>query len=61
MADPQRFPHGMKAVADYVHSKGLKFGIYTDAGTNTCQGRPGTLDHEAQDAAHLCRRGAWTT
>jgi alpha-galactosidase len=50
VADPQLFPHGMKAVADYVHSKGLKFGIYTDAGTNTCQGRPGTLHHEEQDA-----------
>lgn len=50
VADSARFPHGIKAVADYVHSKGLKFGIYTDAGTKTCQGRPGTLGHEAQDA-----------
>jgi alpha-galactosidase len=50
VADSTRFPHGMKAVADYVHSKGLKFGIYTDAGTKTCQGRPGTLGHEVQDA-----------
>ena len=50
VADPQLFPHGIKAVADYVHAKGLKFGIYTDAGTNTCQGRPGTLHHEEQDA-----------
>src|SRR5579872_325006 len=50
VADPVRFPHGIKALADYVHSKGLKFGIYTDAGTETCQGRPGTLGHEAQDA-----------
>jgi alpha-galactosidase len=50
VADSQRFPHGIKAVADYVHSKGLLFGIYTDAGTKTCQGRPGTLDHEVQDA-----------
>jgi alpha-galactosidase len=50
VADPQLFPHGMKALADYIHAKGLKFGIYTDAGTNTCQGRPGTLHHEAQDA-----------
>ena len=48
--DPQRFPNGIKAVAEYVHAKGLLFGIYTDAGTKTCQGRPGTLDHEAQDA-----------
>ena len=50
VADPQRFPHGIKALADYVHSKELLFGIYTDAGTNTCQGRPGTLGHEEQDA-----------
>ncbi len=50
VADPQRFPHGIQALAEYVHSKGLKFGIYTDAGTNTCQGRPGTLNHEEQDA-----------
>ncbi len=50
VADPQRFPSGMKALADYIHSKGLLFGIYTDAGTATCQGRPGTLNHEEQDA-----------
>lgn len=50
VADSTRFPHGMKAVADYVHSKGLKFGIYTDAGTKTCQGRPGTYGHEVEDA-----------
>ena len=50
VADPQRFPHGIKALADYVHSKGLKFGIYTDAGTKTCQGRPGTLNFEDRDA-----------
>ena len=50
VADSARFPHGMKALAEYVHGKGLKFGIYTDAGTKTCQGRPGTLGHEEQDA-----------
>ncbi|MEJ2187189.1 MAG: glycoside hydrolase family 27 protein, partial [Gemmatimonadota bacterium] len=50
VADPDRFPHGMQALADYVHSKGLKFGLYTDAGEKTCQGRPGTLGHEAKDA-----------
>jgi alpha-galactosidase len=50
VADSTRFPHGIKALADYVHGKGLLFGIYTDAGTNTCQGRPGTLGHEEQDA-----------
>jgi len=50
VADAQRFPSGIKALADYVHSKGLKFGIYSDAGTKTCAGRPGSKDHEAQDA-----------
>jgi alpha-galactosidase len=48
--DPERFPTGIAALADYVHKKGLKFGIYTDAGLKTCQGRPGTYGHEAQDA-----------
>jgi alpha-galactosidase len=48
--DAQRFPNGMKAVADYVHSQGLKFGIYSDAGTGTCQKRPGSRGHEFQDA-----------
>ncbi|RKT52921.1 NPCBM/NEW2 domain-containing protein [Saccharothrix australiensis] len=50
--DPARFPGGIKAVADYVHAKGLKFGIYTSAGTRTCSdsGFPGALGHEQQDA-----------
>ncbi|MET7702952.1 NPCBM/NEW2 domain-containing protein [Streptomyces sp. NPDC005485] len=50
--DPVRFPNGIKAVADYVHSKGLKFGLYSSAGTKTCdtQGFPGGLGHEQQDA-----------
>jgi alpha-galactosidase len=50
--DPARFPNGIKAVADYVHSKGLKFGIYTSAGTKTCNelGFPGAINHEQQDA-----------
>ena len=50
VADPVRFPSGIKALADYVHSKGLKLGVYTDAGTFTCQKRPGSLGHEVQDA-----------
>ncbi|XP_058013846.1 alpha-N-acetylgalactosaminidase-like isoform X7 [Ahaetulla prasina] len=50
-ADPQRFPSGMKALADYVHSKGLKFGIYSDLGNATCAGYPGTtLDTVETDA-----------
>jgi alpha-galactosidase len=50
--DPVRFPSGIKALADYVHERGLKFGIYTSAGTKTCNvaGFPGGLDHEQQDA-----------
>ncbi|GJF33631.1 alpha-galactosidase [Kitasatospora sp. NE20-6] len=52
VADPVRFPNGIKAVADYVHSKGLKFGLYSSAGTKTCadNGFPGGLGHETQDA-----------
>ncbi|MBN2611562.1 MAG: glycoside hydrolase family 27 protein [Bacteroidales bacterium] len=48
--DPERFPSGMKALADYIHSQGLKFGIYSDAGTKTCGGRPGSRGFEYQDA-----------
>jgi alpha-galactosidase len=50
IADADRFPSGIKAVADYVHSKGLKLGIYTDAGRMTCEKRPGSYGHEVQDA-----------
>ena len=56
-ADPQRFPSGIKALADYVHSKGLKFGIYSDAGRLTCGGRPGSEGHEYQDALTYARWG----
>jgi alpha-galactosidase len=48
--DPERFPSGMKALADYVHSLGLKLGIYSDAGWKTCAGRPGSRGREYQDA-----------
>lgn len=48
--DSKRFPSGMKALADYVHSKGLKLGIYSDAGSQTCGGRPGSRGYEFQDA-----------
>ena len=50
VADPQRFPSGIKALADYIHSLGLKFGIYSDAGSKTCAGRPAGLGHEYQVA-----------
>jgi len=48
--DPVKFPDGIKGTADYVHSKGLKLGIYEDAGTLTCAGYPGSLGHEKVDA-----------
>ncbi|MFB6784146.1 NPCBM/NEW2 domain-containing protein [Streptomyces sp. NPDC056352] len=58
-ADPVRFPNGIKAVADYVHSKGLKLGIYTSAGTKTCDsvGLPGALGHEYSDAQQFADWG----
>src|SRR2546423_3586915 len=55
--DSQRFPSGMKALADYVHSKGLKFGLYSDAGTLTCQKRPGGRGYEFQDARQYAAWG----
>lgn len=57
VADPERFPHGIKYLADYIHSKGLKFGIYSSAGTVTCQKRPGGFGHEYQDAISYARWG----
>lgn len=51
------FPQGMRAVADAVHALGLKFGIYSDAGDRTCQGRPGSRGHEYQDALQYARWG----
>jgi len=55
--DPVAFPHGMKALADYVHSLGLKFGVYSDAGNQTCAGRPGSLGFETIDAASYASWG----
>jgi len=57
VADAQKFPSGIKALADYVHSRGLKFGIYSDAGRLTCGGRPGSQGHEYQDAITYARWG----
>lgn len=58
----QRFPGGLKRLADYIHAKGLKFGLYTSAGSFTCQKReeggfPGALGHEMQDAALMASLG----
>ncbi|MGC4875975.1 glycoside hydrolase family 27 protein [Micromonospora sp. DT43] len=50
VADPQKFPSGMKALADYVHNKGLKLGIYSSAGTLTCAGYPASINYEQRDA-----------
>jgi len=57
VADSVRFPGGMKPLADYVHSKGLKFGLYTDAGRQTCQRRPGTYGSEEIDARTFAEWG----
>lgn len=48
--DPQKFPNGMKSLADYVHGKGLKLGIYSSAGLTTCAGYPASLNNEQRDA-----------
>lgn len=55
--DPVRFPSGMKAVGDYIHARGLKFGIYSDGGSLTCGKRPGSLGHEYQDARKYAEWG----
>jgi alpha-galactosidase len=55
--DPDRFPSGMKALADYIHSKGLKFGLYSCAGLKTCQERPGSRGYEFQDARQYATWG----
>jgi alpha-galactosidase len=57
LPDSHRFPSGMKALADYVHSRGLKFGLYSDAGTLTCQKRPGSRGYEFQDARQYAAWG----
>lgn len=55
--DAERFPSGIKALADYVHERGLKLGIYSDAGRHTCGGRLGSFGHEYQDALQYARWG----
>ena len=57
VADPEKFPSGMKALADYVHSKGLKFGMYSCDGPLTCARYPGSFDHEFVDAATFAEWG----
>ena len=55
--DPVRFPQGIHALAEYVHRRGLKFGIYSDVGTKTCQGYPGSLNHFELDAMTFAEWG----
>ncbi len=55
--DAAKFPSGIKALADYVHSKGLKLGLYSDAGMLTCAKRPGSIGHEYQDARQYAAWG----
>lgn len=57
VADPEKFPGGMKALADYIHGKGLKFGMYSCAGTHTCAGYPGSFEHEFVDAEQFAEWG----
>ena len=51
--DKKKFPNGMKFVSEYVHKKGLKFGMYSCAGVRTCANYPGSFDHEYLDAQPL--------
>lgn len=48
--DPEKFPRGIEPVIEYIHEKGLKFGIYSCCGTHTCGGYPGSFEHEFEDA-----------
>ena len=56
-ADPVKFPKGMKDIGDYIHSKGLKFGIYEDRAYRTCQSLPGSFGHEQIDMATFAAWG----
>lgn len=56
--DAKKFPSGMKALGDYVHSLGLRLGIYSDAGNVTCEMRPGSYGYEREDAADYAEWGA---
>ena len=56
-ADTVRFPHGLKYLADYIHDRGLKFGIYASSGRETCEGYPGSYNHEEIDAETFAEWG----
>lgn len=55
--DKEKFPSGMKALGDYIHQKGLKFGMYSCSGVRTCGGYPGSFGHEFQDARDFASYG----
>ncbi|NMA75060.1 MAG: glycoside hydrolase family 27 protein [Bacteroidales bacterium] len=57
IVDEKLFPNGMKALGDYIHNIGLKFGIYSCAGSKTCQGRPGSRGYQFQDARQYAEWG----
>lgn len=57
VANPALFPHGMKYVSDYIHSKGMKFGMYSCAGFLTCAGYPSSYGHEFEDAKQFAEWG----
>ncbi len=56
--DPERFPNGIRALSDYIHSLGLKFGMYSCAGLRTCAGYPASFDREFTDAETFAEFGA---
>lgn len=55
--DPQKFPRGIKYLADYAHKNGMKLGIYSGPGVDTCAGFTGSQGHEAEDAAMFASWG----
>ena len=57
VADPEKFPHGMKYLADYIHARGLKFGMYADCGYFTCARYPGSFGYEYVDAETFAEWG----
>lgn len=57
VADPEKFPNGIKALADYIHEKGFKFGMYSCCGTRTCANYPGSFEHEFEDAKQFADWG----
>ena len=57
VADPARFPSGIQALADYIHSRNLSFGIYTARNSETCQSRPASYQHELLDISQYCAWG----